>query len=155
MFASRKKVAMSAAQAFFVVGHAHWGKSETLAALTSGSHYVRHHAIGVRDFFIRRTSNDDWPDRWETFLDALVPAKHPHVILTVCPHDAALPVLQRLRARYDLYFWVIHESWDGQLMITSTEEQSLRALGPLEVFRGHHDAPVRARAFERFVAAHL
>lgn len=145
---------MARAQAFFVAGHEHWGKSGTLKAMTGGLHQVRWHSIGGRNFFIRRMSNDDWLTEWEKFLDGLVPGQSPHVILTVCPKPEALPVLQRLRSRYDLHFWAIKHAWDGQRSITSTEESALRALGVVALFAQRVDAGPRAVAFEQFVASH-
>ena len=141
-------------KAFFVVGHERWGKSSTLAALTGGNPHVKWHSVGGRDFFIRRMSNDDIPADWDTFLDALDPAQKPHVILTVCPKVAAMPVLQRLRSRYDLHFWVMQQSWDGKRVITAGEEHSLRSLGVADVFVQRVPPAQRAPAFKQFILAH-
>ncbi len=145
---------MDKAQAFFVVGHAKWGKSYTLGALTGGVHQIRSATIGNRTFLIRRMSNDDDPEMWTRRVSQLNPKKHTHVILTVCPTSAAQAVLAGLRDRYDLFFWIIRQSYSDSRVILAAEEQALRLLGTVEVLSNRVDAAVRAAAFEHFISAH-
>lgn len=139
-------------QAFFVVGHSNWGKSQTLRALTL-RHQVRYWSVGHRNFFIRRMSNDDYLDRWADFVQQLDPKSVPYVIIALCPNEDAIRVLERLKGKYDLYFWVIRHSYGDARMISSKEEQALRALGAVQVLEERHDSAGRADAFMKFVAA--
>jgi hypothetical protein len=139
-------------KAFFVVGHANWGKSRTLRALTGGLH--RNISIGPRTFFIRRTSNDDDPQTWEEAINQLDPNTTPYVILTVCPTQEALPVLRILRERFTLYFWVIRHSYHGNRKITPEEEQRLQTVGTIEILDQVTEDGDRAVHLRNFIDAH-
>lgn len=141
-------------QAFFVVGHSHWGKSRTLKALTGNSAYVRSMSIGGRSFAIRRRSNDDIDTApWAARITALESAGHSHLLLALCPTTQALPVLRRLSRTYDLYFWVMKDRFKGTGQITPAEVARLQAFGRVSLFSGQHPARVRARALLNFIVA--
>lgn len=141
-------------QAFFVVGHENWGKSETLHELMGGSHHVRKALIGGRSFVIWRMSNDDVEEDWVKKIRRLDPNRNPHVVLTVCPKREAMSVLSELRKKYALFFWVMRRSYTEDRVIPPAEEQQLRRLGVVEVFSDRAEARVRAAEFRRFIELH-
>ena len=141
------------AQAFFVVGHSNWGKSQTLRAL-AGPHQVRRWSVKGRDFFVRRMSNDDLSDKWMKFIKQLDPARRSHVIAALCPKTDALDLLGTLKDKYNLFFWVLRHSYEGYGAISAQEEDALRALGTVVVFdQKHAPAEQRAKALKEFVLA--
>ncbi len=88
----------------FVVGHANWGKSKTLSALTNGNYRLRRTTIAEDEFFIRRMSNDDQPKGYIKFMLSLDPALRPYLIAALCPPSCRNrlhsyePMCQRLPA---------------------------------------------------------
>ena len=140
-------------QAFFVVGHKNWGKSQTLKALT-GAHQVRRFTVGTRTFWIRRMSNDDRESEWLNLVRGLDPSSKPSVILTMCPTTTAYNALRELSSRYALFFWIIQQSYGDERVVSLEQEQSLRALGTTDVLTGRVEAGERAAAFRRFIEAH-
>jgi len=141
-------------QIFFVVGHSGWGKSRTLKALTLGNHHARWLSIGARRFSVRRASNDREPERWAEMIAQLEPSECSHLILALCPAAADVAQLIRLRARYELYFWVMRRSYGDNRTVADDEIRLLRALGTVEVFAPRQEQGIRAAAFERFIAIH-
>lgn len=139
---------------FFVVGHSNWGKSKTLKALTT-HHQVRYFQIGGVDFFIRRMSNDDYLGEWAELVKGLRPSERPYVIVALCPNDDALKLLEQLRSRYELFFWVLRHSYQDDRSISRKEEASLRTLGTVEVFEERLSAERRAAQFKKFVATYI
>ena len=67
------------------MGHANWGKSKTLKALTKESVRVKKTTISNVEFFIRRMSNDDQPEGYVEFMKSLNPSTRPYVIAALCP----------------------------------------------------------------------
>lgn len=125
----------------FVVGHAGWGKSETLIALTKDTNSI---TINKIDYFVRRMSNDDQPDGLVAFAKKLDPDKKPNVIATLCPnfidsdrytHD----ILGAIKAKgYQIHFWVIlnraKPSKNGKNNIEPKEITELRSYGKVKVY---------------------
>jgi hypothetical protein len=144
---------MRKGQAFFVVGHRHWGKSRTLRAVKDGVRQRRSVVVGGRTFWVREMSNDDKPAEWADKLNELDPNVKPQVILTLCPTPFAEPVLQNLRRRYDLFFWILQRAYDGERVIRQDEVGILQNLGTVEQFNRIAEADVRAARFRRFVEA--
>src|SRR5262245_14384381 len=122
-------------QAFFVVGHANWGKSSTLKALTGGSYRIRQFPIGGRRFFIRRMSNDDRPHvEWVNRINDLRRRGRTHLILALCPEPGAYTFLRQLGGNYALHFWVMRHSFTTPDTISNQEIAALRSLGVVHVF---------------------
>lgn len=137
-------------QAFFVVGHANWGKSSTLMALTAGSFHVRHLPIGGRTFFIRRMSNDDRPlNEWIQRIRKT--QWRSHLLLTLCPKASAVPFLRQLSKTHQLYFWIMHVSFTSGAIITPAEVARLRALGRVHIFNPKAQAAVRSNDLRNFI----
>lgn len=142
----------------FVVGHAHWGKSETLRALTNDDFYVRRMIINHELFFIRRMSNDDQPSGYVKFMESAWPANTPNLIAALCPnfHDteaATDSILTTLRAKgYELFFWVIEHQYGKPGVVTADEVKRLGKYGKVEVFSNKVAAAARAKNFKQFVS---
>jgi len=141
----------------FVVGHANWGKSKTLSALTNGNYRLRRTTIAEDEFFIRRMSNDDQPKGYIEFMLSLDPALRPYLIAALCPQfddptAATNSILTNLRAKgYQLFFWVIEHQFGTDEVVTAKEIQRLRGFGKVEVFSATAEAGSRAKSFKNFV----
>lgn len=141
----------------FVVGHANWGKSKTLIALTNGNYRLRRTTIAEDEFFIRRMSNDDQPKGYIKFMLSLDPTLRPYLIAALCPQfddptKATDSILTSLRAKgYQLFFWVIEHQFGTDEVVTAKEIQRLRRFGKVEVFSATSEAGARAKSFKSFV----
>jgi hypothetical protein len=142
----------------FVVGHANWGKSSTLRALTNEDFRQRRTTIGGFEFFIRRMSNDDQPAGYIEFMKSLDPALRPYLIAALCPQfdnpaAATNLILTNLRAKgYQLFFWVIEHQYGTNAVVSAKEIQSLRKFGKVEVFSKSVEAAARSRSFKQYVS---
>jgi len=142
----------------FVVGHAHWGKSQTLRALTSGAFRLRRTTIDGIEFFIRRMSNDDQPAGYIEFMKTIDPTFRPHLIAALCPQfddlaAATSTILTTVRANgYQLFFWVIEHQYGTTEVVSEKEIQQLRGFGKVEVFSLSAEATARARSFKQFIS---
>jgi hypothetical protein len=146
---------MTKPQAFLVVGHANWGKSRTIRALT-GDRWGRVSLI-EHAFFIRLMSNDDLPlTRYRSFITRLRPGRDHLVVAPYCPEQARrTPLLQAWAQKYSLRFWVLEHSYVGDRRITAEEIARLRRAGIVEVFsRQGAQAGERAHVLGRFIARH-
>jgi hypothetical protein len=151
-------------KAFFVVGHKDWGKSSTLKALTDGSRFPRTWVIASIAFFVRRMSNDDFPESLIRLANRLHPQTTPHVIATLCPtfndkkaRPALLDTLNILKRKYELFFFVLrHKCSNRDLTIPDDETEKLERYGTVEVFRpeGARSEEI-ARAFQHFIEQHV
>lgn len=150
-------------QAFFVVGHANWGKSKTLSALTNGSSHVRTLPLAGRTFRVGRMSNDDKPplkpgvtplDAWQQRILKLQASGHSHLLLTLCPNPPAIPFLRRLGSTHRLYFWVIESSFSTGATIPPAQIAALGTLGAVSVLSGRHIDSARAAHLTAFISAH-
>lgn len=140
----------------FVVGHSNWGKSKTLRALTGDSHYIRRMTILGAEFWIRRMSNDDLTPEYAEFVGKLDPSLRGHVIAALCPQFddptiGTMAVLESLRARYEMFFWIIERQYGRAGRVTPVELQVLGRFGHVELFSGKAEAVGRAAAFKRFI----
>ncbi len=148
---------MSQPKIVFIVGHANWGKSSTLRALTGGSHHVRAIELKESRFLLRRMSNDDRPESFKKLLSRLDPSYWPHVIAALCPKfqdgdDGLESILESLRGKgYRLFFWVMEHQFGTAEKIRATELTSLRRFGKVEVYSPRSEAHVRAAKFRTFV----
>jgi hypothetical protein len=141
----------------FVVGHSNWGKSQTLRALTGGSHSVRRTEVDDVEFFVRRMSNDDLPNSFIERMKSIDPAVWPYVIAALCPKfdDQEVPtdsILDGLRKKgYRLFFWVIQKKYGTTEAVSPKEISVLRRFGKVEVLAEQYEANVRARRFKSFI----
>lgn len=142
----------------FVVGHSNWGKSQTLRALTGGSHHIRKIEISGTDYFIRRMSNDDLPDSFIKRMTTIHPDVWPNILAALCPdfddpEKKTAAVLQALRDKgYMLFFWVLHKQYGTGELIKSAEISRLRTFGKVELTSEVAEANVRGKKFKTFVA---
>jgi hypothetical protein len=142
----------------FVVGHANWGKSKTLRALTNGDFRLRKTMIGGVEFFIRRMSNDDQPEGYIKFMMSLDPALRAYLIAALCPQfddpkAATDTILTTLRAKdYQLFFWVIEHQYGTSEVVTAKEIQRLRDFGKVEMFSTTAESTARAKSFKNYVS---
>lgn len=148
--------------AAFVVGHEHWGKSWTLRELDQiCRRRGRRITISGVEFLVRKTSNDDYPKRYNKFIDSI---SRPCLIAALCPkfrklrnYDDSRKIadqnLQTLRRRgYRLFFWVIKHRWNSAGVVTRDEISELGNYGTVEVLAiANMEARRRAREFRRFV----
>ena len=142
----------------FVVGHAHWGKSSTLRALTNGDFRVRRTTIAGDEYFIRRMSNDDQSEGYIKFMMSLDPALRPYLIAALCPQfdepaAATDSILATLRTKgYQLFFWVIEHQYGTSKIVAAEEIKRLRGFGKVEVFSSPSaEAAARSNYFKLFV----
>lgn len=152
---------MNKGRIFFVVGHRRWGKSTTLRALT-GRRLARSFLINSHKFYIRRTSNDDVrigepPTGYYEFLSHLKPEQNLHVLATLCPtlwDKRLFNNLRRLKASYQLFFFVLKRRWDGKRQISVEEISALRKLGigrRTYEFKKEGEATQRANSLKLFI----
>jgi len=100
----------------FVVGHRDWGKSATLRALTGGSYHQRRCMIEGVEFFIRRMSNDDYPDGFIELMRSIDPTVEPNIIAALCPNfedpaaetEAVLETLRKKAISFSSGSWKIN-----------------------------------------------
>ena len=150
--------AMNKPKVAFVVGHSHWGKSETLAALTDGDRHQSTVMIAGERFFVRRTSNDDIPESYLKFISKVDPSLRPAIIAALCPDfdDARKDtkwVLETLKARgYRMYFWILGSEYKTGKTMPATDVARLQDFGHISVFSGVAEASVRALAFRKYIA---
>jgi len=151
--------------AFVLVGHKNWGKSRTLKALADGSSHLQTLSIKSHDFFVRRMSNDDVPEklpnRFTDFVKNLEPNSCPYLIVTLCPSFIdSLPktkvVLQELVKKYQLFFFVLRYKYGRDKEISDDEIERLKRFGEVKVFSTKNaEAEVRAKAFRAFIESWL
>lgn len=142
-------------KAFLVVGHARWGKSSTLIALT-GSHHHRKHRIGGQVCRIRRTSNDDQHEPWVTALKGFQPSKDKYLIIAACPTKRAQGPLVALKKKYNLYFWVMAIKQHGYHdEVTNDQVAKLKSLGVVSILKSRREPRARAALLVRFIKAYL
>jgi len=131
---------MAKGHAVFVVGHANWGKSRTLRALTNGNAHLRRTRLAGVEFFIRRMSNDDRPDDFYAFIDGVVPHERPYLIVAFCPEFKERQTrwsLETMREKgYRLCFWVMRQQYGSTQVVTRDEIAVLRRHGRVGVFEG-------------------
>ena len=144
--------------AVLLVGHAHWGKSRTLRALTDGS-LQRSGTFGDRDFFIRRMSNDDHTDDFNNLVGSLSADDTPALILAFCPdfQDADKEsewCLQTLAKNYRLSFFVLRHAFGDDRTITEAEIATMSRYGSVEIFEPKGaDAETRAQVFRAHIVS--
>ena len=150
---------MSKAKIFFVVGHANWGKTETLKALTNGASPKTKFTIAGVEYFIRRTSNDDASESYIKMMGNVKPEEKPNLIAALCPEfenpkRGTIKVLQHLKAQgYKLFFWVLEEGYKSGDRITKKEISALKKFGKVEVLGQSLEALGRARKLKAFIVA--
>jgi hypothetical protein len=152
-------------KAYIVVGHARWGKSQTLAEFTNHDRRSRHMQFFGRDFFVRRISNDDNESALIRFVENSIQDGGPvwgnYLLMTFCPtfekkrKPQAIHILETLCDVYQLYFFVLQESYDRERIITDLEIEALRRYGFVDILSGHHEAAIRARSLRRFIRENL
>jgi len=143
----------------FVVGHTNWGKSTTLRALTHDNFRLRWHSISGFDFFIRRMSNDDYPDSYIDFMRRITPTKYDHLIAAMCPEfnsseNPTETILLSLQKKgFELYFWVLEkEQGHGERTVRSSEILTLRKHGVVEIHDTKTTPQKNAKLFSKFIS---
>jgi hypothetical protein len=145
----------------FVVGHERWGKSHTLRFLTNGEWHRRYVQIKDTEFYIRRMSNDDKPESYVKFMEALSPQKRAFLIAALCPNfDRAsaktASILKSLKAKgYKLFFWVIQNQYGTNKKVKPEEISKLGAYGAVEVFSKSAEAKQRAGALRSYIETNV
>lgn len=141
--------------AFLVVGHRHWGKSRTLAALGHGRR-GRVQVVG-RDVFIRRMSNDDKPESYADFISNLDPRSKPIVVLAYCPEPGSEPkLLKALARKYSLHFWIMEQSYTDRRKVSPGETAVLRTLGKAHLYEQKgEEAKLRSADLSAFIQSTL
>lgn len=140
----------------FVTGHAHWGKSKTLQALTGGRQ--RSAMFNGVLFRVRRMSNDDRPEEFLTLINGLSGNNTPNLLAAYCPtfsdpdaHAKEILNIMR-RMNYRMYFFVLVHQFEGQGQVTSAEQALLRRYGTVELFTQQRaEAPRRAASLHTFL----
>jgi hypothetical protein len=156
---------MQKGTAFVLVGHKNWGKSRTLKALADGSSHLHTLTVKSHNFFIRRMSNDDVPEklpnRFTDFVENLDADSCPYLIITLCPDFTnSLPktkaVLKELVKKYRLFFFVLRFKYGCDKEISDAEIEGLKQFGEVKVFptKGADDK-VRAKVFRTFIESRL
>jgi hypothetical protein len=148
-------------QAFILVGHSNWGKSQTLIKLTNDKHQIRNHEINNKRIFIRRMSNDDNEKGLLNFVKTKLDSKN-KIILTFCPSFAkkdskAEEILNALNQDFILFFFVLKNKYGKHKgkTITNNEIQQLNNFGKSEVLAGIKESVERAKKFEDFIKNNL
>jgi hypothetical protein len=156
---------MEKGKAFVLVGHEQWGKTQTLIKLT-GSKNSRNINISGKDFKINRPSNDDiseqqrLPNHVIKFIAESFIYNVSQVIITLCPNfenpkRCTMPILEFLKYKYDIYFWVMRKKWGTDEVIYQREIDELYDYGVVEIFEEKVRASIRAKAFRDFIENNL
>lgn len=150
---------------FILVGHSHWGKSETLSALTNFLPRRRHIVIPSINpdltAYVRRASNDDNEAALLRFSSTIaLRVRQDYLVITFCPKlkakRACQTILTNLREQYDLYFFVLMEDYWQEREITEEELSFMNEFATdLRRFYGHHEREVRAEHFATYVRNNL
>jgi hypothetical protein len=147
--------------AVLLVGHAHWGKSATLAALTDGRR-PRYRALVGHDFFIRRMSNDDHVDAYKRFIDNITKEPARHILAAFCPNfEDKDPwhteyALAKLYGAYRVCSFILKHQYGATNEVTDQEVDRLRRAGDVHVYTVRHaEAPVRAKALREYISTLL
>lgn len=156
-------------KAFLIVGHRHWGKSETLRSLTGGDRSI---VIEGTLLSVRRMSNDDIdkddPERFWRFVRDL---SESCVAVAFCPKFDSDPqftrynldaetILDKLQQSYELFFWVIKHSQNPRRKrpreIDGPTIERLKKYGTVKIFERKHATPQELAAdLECFLKKHL
>ena len=161
-------MAQTKGMAYLLVGRNDWGKSHTIMALTGGSPSTRFIDITSKKdgkaytFFLRRTSNNDWPQKFEQFIKDLNPAEQPNLIIAFSAHTRtrnAEELLQILSAKYRLRCFVLRHRWNNPERTITNNEMAL--LAKYAEQDGVHDYSAqnsadteRAAAFNAYMETH-
>lgn len=138
---------MSKGHAVFVVGHEQWGKSTVLRQITSGVANCRLAQIGGNTFYVRKTSNDDWPndERMWKWVKKVNSIEKPYLLLALCPdfqttkkHTA--DILHVLEKTHTLGFFVLKYAYGSDFEITSDEIRELRGYGDVHIYSQRNQA---------------
>ena len=110
-------------------------------------------------------SNDDVPRRddvprgFREFAEQLDPKIKPLLIITLCPtftnrklRRVLIGILQTLKRKYQLFFFVLRNDYHGTRKITDDEINTLERFGDVKVYSNTAEAEKRARSLERFIA---
>jgi hypothetical protein len=147
---------MAKGKAFLLVGHAHWGKSKTLTALTDGNWNVRYITIKGVEFKIKRSSNSD---NLEPCLEFVKNVTYPNLIIAFSsdgPEERQ--ILEILKRKYDLYFFVLQHKYNNpDSEISEAENKLLEAYSnSIESYTPKHEpAEKRATAFRAYIKSKL
>jgi hypothetical protein len=147
-------------KAFVVVGHANWGKSMTLKALTNGEWRQIWISIKKSDVRIKRMSNDDLPESLIKFLEKINSENIIYIIIALCPnfHDKSaktLEILKLLSSKYSPFFWVMKKKYNSSEEVSDTEIQELKRYGKVTIFQNQSESKVRAEEFKKFIEANI
>ena len=142
--------------AFLLVGHRHWGKSMTLRAMTNGRRRVQYWRVLDKEYFVRRMSNDDYPEDYLDLIRRLPFPRAADCILAMCP-DFTNPITEEClnllkQKEYRLFFFVLKSSFAHAATINQFEIDRLKTFGEAEVFESRGvESDKRAIAFQQFI----
>jgi hypothetical protein len=152
---------MTKKQAFLLVGHANWGKSYTLKALTGSSwkHWIILQGTTAKhQVFVRHMSNSDDP---KSFLKFIQTCTYDKVLMAFSSHTANAPqLLQIIQARYDIYCFVLMHSCSKSAQIIPQNEITMLSQysvsGKVFQYTAIQAAPpARAAALKQFIKQNL
>ena len=145
---------------FIIVGHSNWGKSETLAKLTSENRRLRHILLFGQNFFVRRMSNDDDAKSLFNFTERVDKIWENFLIMTLCPNfgdemrQDTLKILNNLQKEFDeILFFILRHSFSDARIITQLEIDQLKEFSNnFFILESEHiESNLRAEQFQLFI----
>lgn len=144
-------------QAFILVGHPQWGKSETLARFTDDDRHTKHLYFFEEDFYVRRKSNALGDNKLEQFARGLgLRIWENYLIMTLCPAfeegRRTRIILESLDTVYDLHFFVLRNNFNCDRIVSDEEIEVLKMYGQVEVLEEYLESVDRSHRFTQFIA---
>ena len=139
----------------FLVGHANWGKSETLFYLANRSRHKALINIGDNRFFIRHMSNDDYPSNYFDLLKRIEIYFRPYMIAPLCPiisDNKIENLFNQLKDKgYELFFWIMKHQYRNDNSIKQEEIDFLKQFGKTSIYSNREEANIRASIFKDYI----
>ena len=153
---------MSKGTAFLVIGHANWGKSKTLKALTEGNVHIKHKMFKEKIFFIRRMSNDDLSEKYKIFTLALDQKYDENIIVSFCPNidnriKDTIFILKNLESKYELHSFILKHQYGSNSIISSDEIDLVNTYSKdiLIYTKVNAESEERAQALKKYIDSNL
>ena len=143
--------------AFVVVGHEDFGKTQTMLALKGPTYrYCKIIPINGIDYWTRTRSNDDIG---KEVLGALNKQKNNgrHIIIVLCPNftDPAkytVDILNLLQAHYKIFFFVLKKQFGRSGEVSVSEIAQLQGYGTVQICLPE-DQAIRATELTKLIIA--